>query len=50
MLTISECKEYLDAQTLKEMSDEEILRVRDALQGIADIVLETLFKSHQHVL
>ncbi len=42
MLTVSQCKEYLDPQTLKEMSDQEIIQVRDLLYGIAGLTIETL--------
>ena len=45
MLTVSQCKEYLDPQTLQEMSDDEIIQIRDILYGIAKLAMETLGKN-----
>ena len=42
MLTIQECRKYLDAETGKALSDKEIEAVRDDLYALARIVLDTV--------
>lgn len=39
MLTIAECREYLDTETTTSMSDDEVARVRDDLYALARIFL-----------
>lgn len=39
MLTIAECKEYLDADTSATLSDDEVARVRDVLYALARVIL-----------
>lgn len=41
MLSIEECREYLEDKTL---SDEEVLEIRDNLHGLAEIAIENYIK------
>lgn len=41
MLSIEECREYLDD---KNLSDEEVLEIRDNLYGLAEIAIESYIK------
>jgi hypothetical protein len=45
MLTVSQCKEYLDDSTIKELSDGEIIKIRDVLQAFAELTLEMIIKN-----
>ena len=38
MLTITQCRKYLDNQ---ELSDGEITQIRDFLQGVAELAIAT---------
>lgn len=40
MLTIAQCREFIDPDTSTAMSDEEVVRVRDDLYTLARLVLE----------
>jgi len=41
MLTIQECRQFLDAETSKSLDDNEIGKIRDDLYKLARIILET---------
>ena len=44
MLTIKECKKILDNEAI-ELTDEEIILIRDWLSNLADITIESLDKT-----
>ncbi len=39
MLTVAQCREYLDHETSRTLSDDEVLRVRNDLCMLARMVL-----------
>ena len=39
MLTVAECRQYLDEETNASSTDAEVLRARDELQKLADILI-----------
>lgn len=39
MLTIAECREYLEPETSAEMTDDEVARVRDDLYTLARLAI-----------
>ena len=41
MLTVQECRKYLDAETDKALSDKDVEVIRDDLYALARIVLDT---------
>jgi hypothetical protein len=41
MISLSECRRILGS-TARELSDAEVLSIRDALRGLAEIALESL--------
>ena len=41
MLTIQECREHLDEETNKSLSDAEVETIRNDLYVLAEIVIET---------
>jgi hypothetical protein len=45
MLTVAQCREYLDEETSVSMTDAEITRVRDDLYVLARLVAERINKS-----
>jgi hypothetical protein len=47
MLTINECKKYLNPEIIEKLSDKDVLEIRDALYELAEIALETLNKENK---
>ncbi|MFA5000806.1 MAG: hypothetical protein WC531_01070 [Candidatus Paceibacterota bacterium] len=48
MLSLEQCKKYLSPETLKRLSDEEILKVRDALNDLAELALDIVEQKHKN--
>lgn len=45
MLTVAQCREYLDQETSVSMTDAEVTRVRDDFYTLARLVAEKINKS-----
>lgn len=48
MLTIQECRQFLDAETNKSLNDNEVGKVRDDFYKLARIILETKRDEDKH--
>jgi hypothetical protein len=48
MLTVKECREILEKEA-DGLTDEEVIQIREWLSMMADIVIESVEKSHTNI-